>query len=284
MIQSLVRLMKRFAVLLPGLVIAFFSVRDVFPYFNQRLPVAFAILLTYILGAYVLVPALIRVYRILHPPAHLPLYCVTPDGFASDPLNIGILASRRELIMAMSEAGWHVADPLKVRTVVRFILSVLYDWSYPTAPVSSLYMFGRKQDIAFQLPVEGSTKERNHVRFWATTYDAQQPLSSRTIHWHNRHAHIATDSNLLWVGAATRDIGVGYIRHNLQFTHVVDPDTNQERELIVDQLSKRKLVKKVINIKLGKPYSLINIRVLKGLLHSDGKMAIVHLKPRKLKA
>ncbi len=46
-------------------------------------------------------PALIRLFRIIHPPDHLPLYCVTPDGFASDPLNIGLISTRRQLIHAM---------------------------------------------------------------------------------------------------------------------------------------------------------------------------------------
>lgn len=284
MIQSLIRLLKRFAVLLPGVIIAFFSVRDIYPYFNRRLPVAIAVLLTYGLGAYVLVPALMRVYLIVRPPKHLPIYCITPDGFASDPLNVGILSNRLELITAMQEAGWHMADPLTPRSVIRFMVSVIYDWSYPTAPVSNLYLFGRKQDLAFQLPVEGSTRDRHHVRFWATTYDEKKPISSRSIHWHNREAHLTSDNSLLWVGAASLDIGVGYIRHNLQFTHLVDPDTNKERELIVQQLSGEKLVKKVATVKLGKPYRLINIRVLKGYLQSDGIMSIVHLKPKKLKS
>ncbi len=105
MIQYTLRLAKRFAVLLPGLVIAYFSVRDIFPYFDRRLPLGVSVLVTYALGAYVLVPALIRLFRIVHPPDHLPLYCVTPDGFASDPLNIGIISTRRQLINAMEKSG-----------------------------------------------------------------------------------------------------------------------------------------------------------------------------------
>jgi hypothetical protein len=33
------------------------------------------------------------------------------------------------------------------------------------APVSTLYLFGRKEDLAFEKPVGGSPKERHHVRF-----------------------------------------------------------------------------------------------------------------------
>ncbi|HWB38658.1 MAG TPA: LssY C-terminal domain-containing protein [Candidatus Saccharimonadales bacterium] len=276
MIQYFLRGLKRLAVLLPGLIIAYFSVHNIYPFFNKRIPEALAILLTYVLGAYVLAPALVRVYRVLRPPKHLPLYCITPDGFASDPLNIGILCSRRELITAMNDIGWQVADPHTLRNVIREALSVIYEWSYPTAPVSSLYLFGRKQDVAFQLTVEGSPQLRHHVRFWATTYDAAKPLSSRSIDWRHRQAHVQGD-NLLWVGAASKDVGISYIRHNFQFTHMIDPDTNQERELIVQQLTKQKLVKKLDHIRLGKPYKLVN-RVFRGSLHTDGQMAIVKLK------
>jgi hypothetical protein len=283
MLQYLLRLFKRFAVLLPGIIIAVISVRNVFPYFDKRLPQALAILITYILAAYVLLPALVRLYRIFKPAKHLPLYCVTPDGFASDPLNIGVIGTRRELITAMEDAGWYMADPRNIRNSIRLVLSTVYGWSYPDAPVSSLYLFGRRQDLAFEIPVEGGNPgHRHHVRFWATTYDRKKPLNIRSIHWHNRREHIEGDE-LLWVGAASLDVGIGYIRHTFQISHMIDPDTNKERELIVDLLKTQHRVKSVKTIKLGKPYKLIN-RVMNGQLHTDGKMDIVTLKqPPRLK-
>lgn len=276
MIQYLIRLAKRFAVLVPGIIIAYVSVRDIYPYFNRRLPAEFAIFVTYILGAYVLVPALLRFYRILRPANHLPLYSVTADGFASDPLNIGIIGTRRELIKAMEATGWYVVDPRTPRNIVRAVLSTVYEWSYPNAPVNHQYLFGRKQDIAFEIPIGKSPRLRHHVRFWATTYNQKAPLSSHSIHWHNRQAHVLGD-NLLWVGAASRDVGVTFTRHNLQFNHMIDPDTDQERELILAGLRKKKLVAKAQVVKLGKPYRLVN-SALRGYLHTDGKMAVVRLK------
>lgn len=277
MIQYLIRLAKRFAVLIPGLVIAYFSVRNVLPYFDRRLPLGIAIFFTYVLAAYVLIPAIIRLWRMLRPASHLPLYCVTPDGFASDPLNIGIIGTRRQLINAMEHSGWHVADPRSLRNNVREMLSAVYGWSYPNAPVSNLYLFGRKQDIAFQIPVEGvQGGSRHHVRFWATTYEDKKPLAMHTIHWHHRREHVY-DDNLLWVGAASLDAGVNFIRHNFQLTHMIDPDTDKERELIVRRLKAEGLVDKVQVIKLGEPYKLIN-RVISGFLHTDGRMAVVTLR------
>lgn len=280
MIQLIWRSGKRFAVLIPGIVIAFFSVRDIFPYFDRRLPLAFAIFATYVLGAYVLIPGIIRVWRIFRPAEHLPLYCVTPDGFASDPLNIGLVGTRMEVIQAMEKAGWHLADPHRLRSLVRQGLSTVYGWHYPNAPVSNLYLFGRKQDLAFEIPVHSSQASRHHVRFWATTYDPQKPLDSKIMQWQDRRRHVENDS-LMWVGAASLDIGINYIKHNLQITHNIDPDTNKERDLIVKHLRSKKLIKKQENIKLGEPYKVMN-RVLRGSLHTDGEMAVITLPPKKL--
>lgn len=275
MIQIMLRLVKRLVVLLPGIVIAYLSVRDIFPYFDRRLPLALAIFVTYVLGAYVFIPALIRLIRIARPPDHLPLYCVTPDGFASDPLNIGVIGTRLQLISAMEKAGWHMADPHRGKFVVRHALSILFEWPYPTAPVSALYLFGRKQDLAFEIPTEG-LGSRHHVRFWATTYKKDERLTVRSIHWHNRRQRVFGD-NLLWVGAASLDVGLAPIRHNLQITHMIHPDTNQERELIVKQLRGQKLVQKCDKVKLGNAYRLIN-RAWRGYLQTDGMMTIVRLK------
>jgi hypothetical protein len=220
------------------------------------------------------VPAIIRLVRIFFTPNHLPLYCVTPDGFASDPLNVGIITTRRQLITVMEKAGWYLADPHTPNYIFKQLLYFALGRDYPTAPVSSLYMFGRKQDVAFEIPISGS--QRHHVRFWATTFKEGKRLSFSSIHWHHRRAHVQGD-NLLWLGAASLDIGVAPIRHNLQITHMIDPDTNQERELIVRQLKAAKLVKKTQKVKLGDPYKLAN-RVWHGSLHTDGAMTVVHLK------
>lgn len=275
MIQYIGRQAKRFVVLLPGIIIVYFSVRNVFPVIDSHLPDSVSIFITYVLVAYIFIPAAIRLVRILFPPKHLPLYCVTPDGFASDPLNIGIIGTRRQLISAMEKAGWHMADPHSPRNVARLVASTALHRIYKNAPVSSLYLFGRKQDVAFEIPIPG-IGSRHHVRFWATTYHNKGRLSIQGIHWQHRRAHIQGD-NLLWVGAASLDVGLNVIRHNLQVTHMIHPDTDQERELILKQLRKESLVAKVQTLILGDPYQLIN-RVWRGYLQTDGKMAVISLK------
>jgi hypothetical protein len=275
----IIRFIKRFAVLVPGVIIAYFSVRDIFPELNNRLPAGLAVFVTYVLAAYVLIPALTRLFRIFLPARHLPLYSTTPDGYASDPVNIGIIGTREELGEAMRAAGWHQADPHTWRNVAREVVSTLLRQPYPTAPMSTLYLLGRKQDISFQLPLEGQAGFRHHVRFWATTYDSSQPLSAKTIHWLPRKYDQPT-GKVLWMGAASFDVGFAPIRHNLQITHMIHPNTDNERELIATQLHETGYLKDKQTVKIAtKPYRLAN-RALRGYLETDGNMTVCTLKRR----
>jgi hypothetical protein len=280
MINIFVRILKRIAVLLPGLVIAYWAIRNLFPWFDQRLPLAFAVLVTYVLTAYLLIPAAIRVIRIFVRTNHLPLYCVTPDGFASDPLNIGLIGSREQLIEAMTAAGWYVADAHTLKNVARFVVSTLLKRPYPNAPMSNLYLFGRKQDIGFEIPLQGSG-HRHHVRFWATTYKDEEFFCVHSIDWYNRRQIVGNSHNkeLLWVGAASRDVGLSFIRHNHQISHMIAPDTDAERNLIADQLVKNQTAKPFNTIRLGQAYQVMN-RVWRGYLHTDGRMRILRLKKK----
>lgn len=275
MIQSSFRFIERFVILIPGIIIAFLSVKDIFPYVHHRVPFAFAILLTYALAAYLLIPFLIRIIRSVWPTKHPPLYSVTPDGFASDPLNIGIIGNRRELITAMEKAGWYMADQITLTSVTRQIMSTFFNRPYTRAPVGNLYLFGRTQDIAFELPVKGKWHSRHHVRFWATSFTQSSLPDTNQIDWYSHHPSRQT-ANQIWVGAASLDAGLSLIRHNFQISHMIDPDTDRERSYIVEQLKAAHVVKRTKTITLGRAYRLAN-RVWRGYLRTDGKMIIINL-------
>lgn len=277
MVSYIWLLTKRMAVLIPGVAVAYISARTIFPYFDKRLPMAIAILVTYILGAYILVPLIARLWRIVVPARHAPVYCVTPDGYASDPVNIGIIGSRGQLIEAMERAGWHIAEPYSLRNALFGLVAILLGKAYHGAPMSALYLFGRKQDIGFEKQLtEHGRGHRHHVRFWATTYNSGEEINIKTIHWQDRKVQLIAD-NLLWVGAASRDIGIAVARQSLQLTHAVAPDTNSERELITQELTERQLVEQIVSLRLNKPYQLVNFAWTRNL-RSDGKMTILRLR------
>ena len=279
MTQYIVRFAKRFAVLIPGLVIAYVSVNNIYPVLNRRAPAVIAFLITYILAAYILIPAAIRLVRLFIKPRHLPVYSVTPDGFASDPVNIGVIGTRRQLETAMHNAGWDIADKHSLFNVYKEVISSLTGQVYRTAPMSSLYLLGRKQDIGFEIQIEDRLWHRHHVRFWATPLTKRGKLRAKDIQWfrptEQRQHRKRSDETLLWLGAASRDVGLALIRHNAQLTHMIHPDTNHERDLIVDQLEIDG-AELIATLQIQKPYTLAN-RALSGYLQTDGQLKIVGL-------
>ncbi len=271
-------LLKRFATLIPGIIVAYISARAIVPYFNHLLPVVLAVFITYVLAAYALIPAVWRLLRILIPTKHMPLYAITPDGFASDPLNIGLVGSRKQLIAAMEAAGWHIAKPTTPHTIIQTIVSIMLRRSFNGMPLSNLYLFGRKQDIGFESELlEDGRGHRHHVRFWATTLRDIQDIDTAEITVLSHKEQVLAD-RLLWAGAASRDIGITFAKGNLQLTHAVAANTNRERELIVHQLEKKGHVEQLSTIRLYKPYGLPNFAWSRSL-QTDGKMTILKLKP-----
>lgn len=277
MLTRFARLIKRLVVFLPGALVAFYVVRDVYPVLDKQIPAAPAILLAYLLAAYVLIPGFLRLFRLAIPPKHVPLYSTTPDGFASDPVQIGLFGTYEQVVNAMSQIGWHQADGRTPKTLVKFGLSLLLKQAYLTAPFSKLYLMGRSQDMGFQLPVDSNPGHRHHVRFWAVKPEVAEHFKEDIAFWEQHHPDKNKgDDKILWLGAASLDVGLGLIRHNAQITHMIHPDTNAERELIVSSLKKVKLCKNIKRITIAKPYQLRN-RVITGYLEADGNLAICEL-------
>jgi hypothetical protein len=272
------RLGKRLLVLGFGLVIIYLAVWEFYPFFDNRVPIAFALLATYIFTAYFFLPAIVRVIRVFLKPSHIPLYCVTPDGFASDPVNIGVIGTKKQIIEAMMESGWYLADRRTLRSLFRLGMSLLFRRPYPSAPFSNLFLFGRKQDLGFERAAGTSPSHRHHVRFWACHLDGPEAFHGDVHFWKRFHrpAH-NNDMRQLWVGAASKDTGIIPIRHNAQLTHMIAPDTNAERDLIVDSLRASHNVEHTKTVKVGVPYRLRN-RTVGGYLHADGRMRICILK------
>lgn len=278
MLIRLVRLFKRLVVFAIGASIVYLAVWEFFPFFDNRIPWALALFATYVFTAYFFIPLMFRLFRLVIRPKHIPLYCVTPDGFASDPINIGVIGTRRQLESAFLRAGWHVAHKRTPHNVFKMIRAVLTRRPYLNAPFSSLYLFGRKQDIGFQKPFATDPSDRHHVRFWACHLEGPEAFHEHVNFWQRFHRPSQRGpARQLWIGAASKDIGIMPIRHNAQLTHMIDPDTNAERDLIVEDLRASHSVRKTLTERVHAGLSLPN-RVLGGVLHTDGKIRICILK------
>ena len=126
-------------------------------------------LAAYLVVAYVVLPWLWFEHETRYPAlAGLPKVTHNAAGVPGDPLNVGLIGHRTQVIQALLAVGWRPADVVTLVSSVKIVGSVLFHWSYVTAPMSALYVFGRRQDLAFEREVGSSASQRHHVRWWRT--------------------------------------------------------------------------------------------------------------------
>lgn len=146
--------------------------------------------------------------------ATAPRHTSTKGGRPGDPVNIAFIGTDEELHRALAAAGWYAADPITLQSSVRIAADVVLRKPYPHAPVSDLYLWGRRQDLAYEQPVGRSPKQRHHVRFW-------------------RSQELDGNGEPLWLGAATFDQRVEISRTTGGVTHRIAPEVDRERNKLV---------------------------------------------------
>ncbi len=176
------------------------------------------LLLLWLLTAYLLLPVGWRIATRRHPALEgMPRITLTANGIHGDPLNISFIGTEEEVDAAMLAAGWFPADPITLKSSLRIAAGTILRRSYETAPVSNLFLWGRKQDLAFQQPVGKDPRRRHHVRFW-------------------RSEQVDENNRPLWAGAATFDTHVGFSHTTGQITHHIDGNVDAERDKLLADL------------------------------------------------
>lgn len=170
-----------------------------------------AILSVYLLIAYLLLPQFWNQYEDTPSLEQTPHLTYTADKIPGDPINLAIYATEQELINAYLKAGFKQASALNIKDDLRIGVSVVFDRPDPNAPVSNLYLWNRKQDLAFEQEDGQSADHRHHVRFWKST---------QTSH----------DNRPLWLGSASFDKGSGLSHRTGQITHHIAADIDAERD------------------------------------------------------
>lgn len=263
-----------------GLGVVYLTIFYAFPYLNDKLPLALALLALYCFLAYITLPLFLRVRQALLRPSHIPLYAITPDGWPSDPVNIAVVAhSKHHLISTMKKAGWYVTDKATIRNMAREAWAIVFNKPYPTAPFSNLYLFGRPYDIGFQCPRDGnlSPRTRHHVRFWRLQVPKNDKHLGHYQYWRKRLRHLFGTGSQVWIGAASDDIHpFGFQWRNGKLTHRVDPDTDTERDFIVGTLDETDLVKHTKTIRAGEPFTFRG-QQLHHKIVCDGTIRVVTL-------
>lgn len=234
-VRILIRLLQRVAILGIGIASVWLIVFVVFDFADQELPWFVALSATYAMAAYVILPRAVRMGLKVLKRQHVPSFTTTADGLPGDPVNLALIGTLSDLQAAFAKAGWTEADKLGLESAWRMVGAFLFDRPYPSAPFSTLYLFGRGQDIGFQRPIGDSPRKRHHVRFWSQSLARVSADVTSASFWLNTDRP-ETTQRVLWVGAATKDTGLSLTRLTFQITHATDSDTNAERDFLIDVL------------------------------------------------
>ena len=176
--------------------------------------------------------AVIRFYPYTYDFSAYPKLTHTKSGATGDPINMLFIGNKAQITQSFHQAGWLIPDPITAQTSARIAADSLAHRSYPTAPVSNLYVFGRVQDLAFEKPTT-DVQYRGHIRIWQTGL----LLSGQPV----------------WVGAATYDSGIELSGTNHFPTHHIAPTVDLERNAVGADLEKTGLVREEADAALTMP-------------------------------
>jgi LssY C-terminus len=242
--RILKRLLQRLLIFGLGIFCVWLIVFVVFETADRRLPWILAVGVTYGVAAYVVLPRAIRMGLRILQNKRVPSYTITSDGLPGDPVNVVLVGTLRQLRGAFAALGWSEADRLSLASSWGMVRAFVLNTPYPTAPFSTLYLFGRGQDIGLQKAIDNSPRKRHHIRFWALSQMRAQATWGTADFWLNTERP-PNDERALWIGAGTRDTGLSLTRLSFQITHATDSDTNTERDYIVDELRKNRSIEAV---------------------------------------
>ncbi len=241
--RHLIRFVRRLLVFGLG-ILAVWLISFVFRVTDQRLPTLLALALAYALAAYVILPRIVRMGLKILQRKSVPSFTLTGDGLPGDPVNLVLVGELMKLRAAFAAAGWTEADALGLKSSWKMAVAFVLNRPYPSAPFSTLYLFGRGQDIGFQKAIDDSPRKRHHIRFWALSLERADKTLNTPEFWLNADGP-PLDQPALWVGAGTRDTGFSLTGFTFQVTHATDDDTNAERDFIVGELKDLHLIGEV---------------------------------------
>jgi hypothetical protein len=245
----LIRTLQRILIFAIGVVSVWLIVFVVFDFADKELPVYFALLATYTIAAYVILPYAVRMGLKVLQRHRVPSFTTAADGLPADPVNLVLIGTLDQLRAAFTSIGWVEADKLGLVSSWRMAKAFVLNRPYPAAPFSTLFLFGRGQDIGFQKAIGDSPRKRHHVRFWGRSMDLTQDIDTASF-WLNTDVPPA-GARIPWVGAGTRDTGFGLTKLTFQITHATDSDTNAERAYIIGELRAADAIGEVVSVDAG---------------------------------
>jgi LssY C-terminus len=132
-----------------------------------------------------------------------------------DPLNLVVIGDF-DTVLSGFGARWDETQAITWKSCLRTFKAFSVGSSYRYSPVSSLFVDGRRQDFALQRARQ-VINQRLHLRLWLTP----MRFKGRSV----------------WIGQISRDIGVRFTPKTWNLTtHKVDPDVDDARDYLLDDL------------------------------------------------
>jgi hypothetical protein len=171
-----------------------------------------------------------------------------PSGQPADVLNVFLVGSQEQVQKAFLAAGWTGADRRTFWSVFRTCLTVAERQTYDRAPMAKLAYSGRLPDNSYQKSLNTFSK-RHHIRIW------RDPA--------------ANGEEPVWVATATEDTGFEYEAKKLHWTHSIDPNIDNERAKVANDLIFTGCVDRaaLVDRELESPVPVI----------TDGRVAVLRL-------
>ena len=130
-----------------------------------------------------------------------------------DPLNLVIIGESEAVWPAFLRSGWDPTAAATAGSAFKTGVFGIFGGAYRYAPISSLYVYGRSQDIALQ-KVRSNIHYRNHLRLWL--------------------APVTVNGQPVMIGQISRDIGSRFTTKSKTLTtHRIDPNVDETRSALV---------------------------------------------------
>ena len=184
--------------------------------------------------------------------AFLPPRALNGQGREGDMINLIFIAKEDDFSRVFVRAGWVKVDKMKPTLFWHLLWQRKH---YAKLPMGTLYAFGRAQDYSYALPYPTAIlTRRHHLRIWKTDHQI--------------------NGSPVWVGAATHDVAIKFVKRKLWMIHRIDPDVDAEREFIARNLTETRLVTQVEYLSSVLP--VFTAQTASGeAYHSDSKMLLL---------
>jgi hypothetical protein len=180
------------------------------------------------------------------------------QGNPGDMVNYALIGTEDQVTKAFAAAGWVQVDKTTQDAVLHGLVSTLSHAAYTEMPMSTLYLFGRSQDLSYaRADPLAVAAIRHHLRVWKTTQIVGgQPL---------------------WVGSATHDNGFEKDQRNGGITHHIDANVDQERDFLEQSFSGAGVIAGAAYVMPSNPLTTAKTAT-GGTFESDGRIVVMDLK------